>query len=189
MEVNMKPSGLDDGAFTGLEVAMVFIAFIVVASIFAYAALSAGFFTTQKTEQTVYSAVQQVGTVIQIVEPVMVQAGSSGDSVRYITITVKGSSNVDIDVERIVVTVSTAEAMQTYKGATFWHPVSKDRQPTAFWSMRIPLYRADEPAATGDLIISQNQRFFIEIKSTEAISCMVERRVPAGMRPGSWYEV
>lgn len=54
----MKPFASDDRAFTGLEAAMVFIAFIVVASIFAYMALGAGFFTTQKAEQTVYSAVQ-----------------------------------------------------------------------------------------------------------------------------------
>lgn len=49
----MKPFALDDRAFTGLEAAMVFIAFIVVASVFAYVALGAGFFTTQRTEQTV----------------------------------------------------------------------------------------------------------------------------------------
>ena len=55
---------------------MVFIAFIVVASVFAYVALGTGFFTTQKTEQTVYSAVQQVGSVVQVVEPVMVQASA-----------------------------------------------------------------------------------------------------------------
>ena len=67
----MKPFAHDDGAFTGLEAAMVFIAFIVVASVFAYVALGAGFFTTQKTEQTVHSAVKQVGSVIQIAGPVM----------------------------------------------------------------------------------------------------------------------
>ena len=53
----MKPSAHDDRAFTGLEAAMVFIAFIVVASVFAYVALGAGFFTTQKMEQTIFSAV------------------------------------------------------------------------------------------------------------------------------------
>ena len=115
----MKPFASDDRAFTGLEAAMVFIAFIVVASIFAYMALGAGFFTTQKAEQTVYSAVQQVGTVVQIVEPIMVQAGASGDSIRYIVIMVRGPQDADIDVEQIVVTVSTAEAVQTYKGAAF----------------------------------------------------------------------
>lgn len=185
----MKPFASDDRAFTGLEAAMVFIAFIVVASIFAYMALGAGFFTTQKAEQTVYSAVQQVGTVVQIVEPIMVQAGASGDSIRYIVIMVRGPQDADIDVEQIVVTVSTAEAVQTYKGAAFWHVIGNGGQPPVFWSMRVPLYQADDPAIPGDLVISRNQRFFIEIKSADAVPCAVERRAPAGMRPGSWYEV
>ena len=35
-------------AFTGLEAAIVHIAFVVVAAVFAYVILGAGFFTTQK---------------------------------------------------------------------------------------------------------------------------------------------
>jgi len=187
--MGMKPFAPDDGAFTGLEAAMVFIAFIVVASIFAYVALSAGLFTTQRTEQTVYSAVQQVGSVVQIVEPIMVQASASGDSIHYITIMVRGPQVADINVERIVVTVSTAEVMQTYKGAAFWHPIGSDGQSAIFWSMRIPLYRADDPIIPDDLVISQNQKFLVEMKSPDAVPCTVERRAPAGMRPDSWYEV
>ena len=39
--------GNEEG-FTGLEAAIVLIAFIVVASVFSYVVLGAGFFTTQK---------------------------------------------------------------------------------------------------------------------------------------------
>ena len=185
----MKPFAPDDEAFTGLEAAMVFIAFIVVASVFAYVALGAGFFTTQKTEQTVYSAVKQVGSVIQIVEPVMVQASVSGDNIRSITIMVRGPQDADIDVERIIVTVSTTEAMQTYKGATFWHPISNEGQSPIFWGIQIPLYRADDPTIPNDMIIGQNQKFLVEIRSPDAVPCTAERRVPAGMSPGGWYDV
>ena len=185
----MKPFAHDDGAFTGLEAAMVFIAFIVVASVFAYVVLGAGFFTIQKTEQTVFSAVKQVGSVIQIVEPVMVQASASGENIRYITIMVRGPQDADINVERIIVTVSTTEAMQTYKGAAFWHPINNEGQSPIFWSMRIPLYQAADPTIPNDVVISQNQKFIVEIKSPDAVPCTAERRVPAGMKPGSWYEV
>jgi len=185
----MKLFAPDDRAFTGLEAAMVFIAFIVVASVFAYVALGAGFFTTQKTEHTVYSAVQQVGSVVQIVEPIMVQASASGDSIRYIIIMVRLPQHADIDVEQIVVTVSTAEAMQTYKGASLWHPIGNDKQPPIFWTMQIPLYLADDPAIPDNLVISQNQMFLVEMKSADAVPCTMERRAPAGMKPDSWYEV
>ena len=185
----MKLFAPDDRAFTGLEAAMVFIAFIVVASVFAYVALGAGFFTTQKTEHTVYSAVQQVGSVVQIVEPIMVQASASGDSIRYIVIMMRVPQGTDIDVEHIVITVSTAEAMQTYRGADLWHPIGNDGQAPIFWTVQIPLYQADDPTIPADLVISENQRFFVEMKSSEAVPCTAERRAPAGMKSDSWYEV
>ncbi|HII97828.1 MAG TPA: hypothetical protein HA272_00855 [Methanoregula sp.] len=188
----MRPLALDDRAFTGLEAAMVFIAFIVVASVFAYVALGASFFTTQKTEQTVYLAVQQVGAVVQIAEPVMVQASADGQHIRYIAIMVKVPQNsADIDVERFVITVSTAESMQTYTGAARWHPIDGGGgggRPV-FWQVQIPLFQADDPTLPGDLLIVQNQWFFVELKPSDAVPFTVERTAPAGMSPDSWYEV
>jgi archaellin len=52
-------------AFTGLEAAIVLIAFVVVASVFAYVVLGAGFFTTQKAQETVHSGVQQTTSAVQ----------------------------------------------------------------------------------------------------------------------------
>ncbi|RQD81190.1 MAG: flagellin, partial [Methanocalculus sp. MSAO_Arc1] len=46
-----------EDAFTGLEAAIVLIAFIVVAAVFSYVMLGAGFFTTQKSQETVFGAV------------------------------------------------------------------------------------------------------------------------------------
>ena len=49
-------------AFTGLEAAIVLIAFVVVAAVFSYVVLGAGFFTTQKAQETVYKSVEQSTT-------------------------------------------------------------------------------------------------------------------------------
>jgi len=188
----MKLFALEDRAFTGLEAAMVFIAFIVVASIFAYVALGAGFFTTQKTQDTVYSAVKHVGSVVQIVEPIMVQVNADGQHLRYIVVTVKvPQRDADVDMEQIVVTVSTAETMQTYTEAARWRPIDGDGETkrSVFWQVQIPLLQADDPTMPEDLIIGQNQRFIVEMKSPDAIPFTVERMAPAAMSPGSWYEV
>ena len=40
----------NDEGFTGLEAAIVLIAFVVVAAVFSYVVLGAGFFTTQKAQ-------------------------------------------------------------------------------------------------------------------------------------------
>jgi flagellin FlaB len=53
-------------AFTGLEAAIVLIAFVVVAAVFSYVVLGAGFFTTQKTQETVYTGVEQASSSIEV---------------------------------------------------------------------------------------------------------------------------
>jgi len=48
----------EDG-FTGLEAAIVLIAFVVVAAVFSYVMLSAGFFSTQKSQEVTYAGIKQ----------------------------------------------------------------------------------------------------------------------------------
>jgi flagellin FlaB len=50
---------------TGLETAIILIAFVIVAAVFAYAVLSAGLFATQKSQEAVYKGIQSAeGAVI-----------------------------------------------------------------------------------------------------------------------------
>jgi flagellin FlaB len=58
-------------AFTGLEAAIVLIAFVVVAAVFSYVVLGAGFFTTQKSQQTVYTGVQQATSSFEVLGDVI----------------------------------------------------------------------------------------------------------------------
>lgn len=55
-----------DEAFTGLEAAIVLIAFVVVAAVFSYVVLGAGFYTTQKAQESVYKSVEQATSNIQV---------------------------------------------------------------------------------------------------------------------------
>ncbi len=57
----------NDNAFTGLEAAIVLIAFIVVAAVFSYVVLGAGFFTTQKSQEVVHTGVSQASSSMEIV--------------------------------------------------------------------------------------------------------------------------
>ena len=56
-----------DEGFTGLEAAIVLIAFVVVAAVFSYVVLGAGFFTTQKSQETVYKGVEQSTSNLQMI--------------------------------------------------------------------------------------------------------------------------
>ena len=48
-----------ESAFSGLEAAIVLIAFVVVAAVFSYVMLGAGFFATQKSQEVTYSGIKQ----------------------------------------------------------------------------------------------------------------------------------
>jgi len=51
---------------TGLETAIILIAFVVVAAVFAYTVLSAGLFSTQKSQEAVYSGLQRTQNTIEL---------------------------------------------------------------------------------------------------------------------------
>ena len=51
---------------TGLETAIILIAFVVVAAVFAYTVLSAGIFSTQKSQETIYSGLEEASGSMQV---------------------------------------------------------------------------------------------------------------------------
>jgi len=71
----------NDEGFTGLEAAIVLIAFVVVAAVFSYVVLGAGFFTTQKAQETVYTGVAQATSNIQMIGQVYgISSGTAGQT-------------------------------------------------------------------------------------------------------------
>ncbi|MBN1190647.1 MAG: hypothetical protein JXA46_12910 [Dehalococcoidales bacterium] len=59
---------------TGLETAIILIAFVVVAAVFAYTVLSAGLFSTQKSQEAVYSGLQETQNTLVVKGGVLSQA-------------------------------------------------------------------------------------------------------------------
>jgi len=65
---------------TGLETAIILIAFVVVAAVFAYTVLSAGLFSTQKSQEAVYSGLEEVQSTLEIKGAVIGKAENTGSS-------------------------------------------------------------------------------------------------------------
>lgn len=55
----------DNRGMTGLETAIILIAFVVVASVFAYTVLSAGVFSAQKGKEAIYGGLKKVSEVLE----------------------------------------------------------------------------------------------------------------------------
>lgn len=84
----------NERGITGLETAIILIAFIVVASVFAYTVLSAGLFSSQKAEETVHSGIASTQATLAL---------SGGNVIAY-----KGTANGDECVAKLSFTVSNA---------------------------------------------------------------------------------
>jgi len=72
---------------TGLETAIILIAFVVVAAVFAYTALSAGLFSTQKAQEAVYSGLTEARSTVELKGGVIATAATVGASGTVDTIT------------------------------------------------------------------------------------------------------
>ena len=65
---------------TGLETAIILIAFVVVAAVFAYTVLSAGLFATQKSQEAVYSGLKEAQSSLELRGGIIATAHSTGAS-------------------------------------------------------------------------------------------------------------
>jgi archaeal flagellin FlaB len=85
---------------TGIETAIILIAFVVVASVFAYVVLSAGLFSSQKSQEAIYNSLQTTQSTIELKGAVVGIAAHTGLTGYFsqITFTVSAAmSGTDID--------------------------------------------------------------------------------------------
>jgi len=71
---------------TGLETAIILIAFVIVASVFAYVVLSAGLFSSQKAKEAVYAGLQETRSTIEIKGDVIAKMESGIVTEVYFTV-------------------------------------------------------------------------------------------------------
>jgi len=110
----------DDKGFTGLEAAIVLIAFVVVAAVFSYVVLGAGFFTTQKAQETVYKGVEQSTANIQMIGNVYGMSTDNGNITRIVFSIglAPGAPAVDLSKMKIVFSTPTTGPVILAQGAT-----------------------------------------------------------------------
>lgn len=96
-----------ENAFTGLEAAIVLIAFVVVAAVFSYVVLGAGFFTTQSAQEAVHSSVDQASSSLELVGSVYGIKDTGSNHLDYANATVAlTAGGTPVDVSQMVVSYS-----------------------------------------------------------------------------------
>jgi flagellin FlaB len=85
---------------TGLETAIILIAFVVVAAVFAYTVLSAGLFSTQKGQEAVYSGLKEAQSTLELKGSVIATANTTGTAgkiqqISFVVSNVLGGEAID----------------------------------------------------------------------------------------------
>jgi len=107
----------DDAGFTGLEGAIILIAFVIVASVFSFTILNSGFFATGTTQKAIYTGVDQSASSLMLIGDVYGYRASGRDAVDMLRFTVGQSAggNRAVDLSGSAVTYVTSEKILTLR--------------------------------------------------------------------------
>jgi flagellin FlaB len=197
----------DEKGFTGLEAAIVLIAFVVVAAVFSYVMLGAGFYTTQKSQEVVHTGVQQASSSIALAGDVIVEGGAgtggtgtAGNNVTFYLTSTAGGTPVDL--EKTIITYSDDDEFtsQEYvaENAGPWIfnpviPVTKTDNVNLVeigdkYKVVFDLTAIDDPAVLTSLPVA-NEKIKIEVKPPEGAVLVITRTMPPSITDGQFYTV
>lgn len=114
----------NENGFTGLEAAIVLIAFVVVAAVFSYVMLGAGFFTSQKAQEVVHTGMGQAASSIEVHGIVYGYGNGTGDNqagIDTITATIaltSGMQPMNISAMQVTYTDPTNREFLTYESGS-----------------------------------------------------------------------
>ncbi len=183
-------NGNEEG-FTGLESAIVLIAFIIVASVFSFAILGAGFFTTQKAQETVYRSVEQSTTNVQLVGNVYGLSSNMTEGIDQIRFTIGLIPGTPyIDLEKMTVIVSTPASGPKILA---WTNQSSSTKDTTFIALKNGVGASQSTMTSGDQMeihlnitaVPEDTKINIEIRPGLGASYPFSKTTPSLIAPNN----
>ncbi len=83
----LKTMRYDEKGITGLETAIILIAFVVVASVFAYSVLSAGIFSAQKGQEAIFAGLSEARATMEVKGSMFAYGNTTSGNVTAVTVT------------------------------------------------------------------------------------------------------
>jgi flagellin FlaB len=193
----MKSTITNEHGFTGLEAAIVLIAFIVVAAVFSFVVLGAGFFTTQKSQETVHTAISQSTSTLQPAGQITIQANAGGDAVGLITFYLQlAAGSTGTEMSAVSYTVSTSQKTTTFGASDSavdydWvkevSPVNHGDHAGLLSSKEMVYVKISPGFSATDL--PYGSKFTVEVKPAVGAPILLTGTVPGAMSGLNWYEV
>lgn len=183
---------------TGLETAIILIAFVVVAAVFAYTVLSAGIFSTQKSQETIYSGLQEASGTMQVKGGVIaydtdatpdnyidqvkfvVSTGSAGGAIDLTAPTDAGSDGIPDSGSTHKMIVSYIDENQRFADVTWtkaelgYGDGDDMLEPGEQMEITVSLAAVD----AGTYKLGKDTQFTLELKPAEGSSLVITRLTP-----------
>ena len=168
---------------TGLETAIILIAFVIVASVFAYVVLSAGLFSAQKAKEAVNAGVCSTMSVIELKGNVIARMQSGEVQNIYLYVGIPSAGNpVDFGsssngTQMVVVSYHDADTMIPSVNWTIQKLAYMNTDdlldPNELFMVDVDL------AGTGNISIGPYHKFALEVKPPDGPVLTIERTTPA----------
>ena len=170
----------DEKGITALETAIILIAFVVVASVFAFTMLSAGMFTTERSKDSIYAGLAQVRGSLELKGGMIGNATTTGvsgtiDSLVFSLSIVAGGASIDMtapDNNTVLIEYRDATTRTTELDWTVAWPVGDGDamlEPNEVAEITIPL---------GDVTLGPSQTFVVEVKPPSGAVLNLQRTTP-----------
>jgi len=187
----MRKLRRDERGITALETAIILIAFVVVASVFAFTILSAGTFTTERSKEAVYAGLSEVRGTMELRGSVIAQGVTSSQVVSQVLFTVSnvaGGEPVDLSLgadQKIVVDYRDATHIETNVPISITFTVGDSDnllEEGELAKFIVPLNGQTISGTTQagiDVDLGANTKFMLEVKPPNGSIILMERTTPA----------
>ncbi|UCB43529.1 MAG: hypothetical protein JSV77_02470 [Dehalococcoidales bacterium] len=182
----------NERGITGLETAIILIAFVVVASVFAYTVLSAGIFSSQKGKEAIYSGLAEVRAALSLKSSIVAEDTDADDDVDQlvfvVAVALEGEAidfaiPTDADTDGIaddsspnVVVISYSDETQRIDDINWsFTPLGKDDGDSLLEPGEQFAITIDLSAMDGDIVTYTT--FMIEIKPPNGSVLMIEKTI------------
>ena len=170
----------DQRGITGLETAIVLIAFVVVSSVFAFAALSTGLFSSDKSKETIRAGLSEARGTLEMRGSVIAKKGTTNiDEIYFQVSNAAGGEAVDLTPDETLIQYLDADQTTTLTSSnitvTALGNADSDKlvEPGELYEVKITgLETLLDPDLTKDKL------FQLEVKPPQGAVLHIERRTP-----------
>ena len=178
---------------TGLETAIILIAFVVVASVFAYTVLSAGLFTAQEAKETIHSGLEEASGTMEIKGSVIANdtdGDGDVDNLEFVVANSAAGGSIDLTAPSGDAGTGLATGTVHKTIVSYWDKYQK--QANVYWTASLIGYGEDDnQLETNEQMLMtvylnglttqpliKDTDFTVEIKPTVGSVLTIPRRTP-----------